>query len=159
MIDTQTTQHSASDAAPFALTPLDIGLLVVRLVLGVIFFAHGAQKVFGWFGGHGLETTVQMMGKGGIPPFLAYLAAFTELLGGLGVLVGLLARLAGLGLSIVMTVAILKVHLSSGLFAPKGFEFPLALFSMAVLILLAGPGRLAIADIEGRVLRRWRPTS
>jgi putative oxidoreductase len=136
-------------------TAADYGLLIVRLALGVIFFAHGAQKVFGWFGGPGLANTVGFFHGMGIPAPLAYLASFTELLGGIAVLLGLLSRLAALGLAVNMLVAIFHVHLSNGFFAEhKGFEFPLALLAMSLLLVLTGPGRLAIADMEPSWLRR-----
>src|SRR5215475_2184514 len=86
-------------------------LLIVRVVLGIIFFAHGAQKVFGWFGGPGLRNLIAYFRQSlGVPPPLTVLAAFTELLGGLGMIVGLLARPAALGLIVVMLVAIATVH-------------------------------------------------
>jgi len=124
-------------------------MLVVRLALGAIFFAHGAQKVMGWFGGPGLDATVQFMGDQGIPAPLAYLAAFTEFLGGIGLIFGVLSRLAGLGLLVVMLVAIVKVHLANGFFASdSGYEFNLALAAMSLGIVLGGPGALALGDWE-----------
>src|SRR5204863_4427942 len=135
--------------------------LILRLVLGTVFFAHGAQKVLGWFGGQGLEPTVQGFIKGGIPLPLAYLVCFTEFLGGLGLIVGVLARLSALGIGIIMLVAILKVHLANGFFMNwfgnqkgEGFEYHLLVLGMASMILLAGPGRIALVDIESRLLRR-----
>lgn len=131
----------------------DGALLILRLTLGVIFFAHGAQKVLGLFGGYGLAGTVEFMTKSGIPAALAYVACFTEFLGGLAMIGGLLARLAGIGLSITMLVAILKVHLAAGLFADKhGFEYPLALLAMSLAVVLMGPGRIAIGDFETKLL-------
>ena len=135
----------------------DAGLLLVRLALGGIFFAHGAQKVFGWFGGPGLDGTVGFMGSLGVPAILAYVAAFTELLGGLAVAMGALARIASVGLAIVMGVAIATVHWSNGFFAGSGgFEFPLMLGVAALAIAVAGPGRFALADPEPALLRKMR---
>lgn len=154
--------YKASRApAPFAdrrpaNTPADWGLFLLRLTLGVIFFAHGSQKVLGWFGGPGLGGTVHYMARMGIPAPLAYLAAFTELLGGIALILGLLSRLASMGLAVNMLVAILTAPGPKGFFAPKGFEYPLALLAMAVLIVLAGPGQIAVADLEARILRRRR---
>ncbi len=92
-------------------------LLIVRVVLGVIFFAHGAQKVFGWFGGHGLKGTVGYFQQSlKIPPALGVLASLTECFGGLAVLVGFLSRPAALGLAVVMLVAVAKVHWPNGFF-------------------------------------------
>src|SRR4029453_11193839 len=95
---------------------VSFGLLLLRLGLGAVFFAHGAQKVLGWFGGPGLEGWVGFMAKMGGPAFMAYIAAFAEFLGGLGVLVGLLTRIAALGPAAVMVVAMWQVHWSNGFF-------------------------------------------
>ena len=128
-------------------------LLVTRLVLGIIFFAHGAQKVFGWFGGHGLRGTTGYFRQAlGIPPALAILAGLTECVGGLAVFVGLLARLAALGLIVVMLVAIAKVHWRNGFFLNfaltpgkgHGFEFNLALIGLALAVLIGGAGALSL---------------
>src|SRR5439155_25587671 len=126
--------------------------LVVRVVLGVVFFAHGAQKTFGWFGGHGLSATIGGFRHMKIPPAAAALAAFTECFGGLALIVGLLARPAALGLTIVMLVAIAKVHWRNGLFLNMqgtpgkghGFEFNLALIGITVSILIGGAGMWSI---------------
>lgn len=143
-----------------ALTATDWGLLILRLALGAIFFAHGAQKVLGWFGGHGLAATVGGMTQMGIPAALGYIAAFTEFLGGLGLIFGVLARLSALGIFIVMAVAVLKVHLANGFFMNwtgsqrgEGFEYHLLVMAIALMVMLAGPGRLALSDPERRVLR------
>ncbi len=153
MSTTLAADHAVS--APVArVSATDVGLLVLRLGLGIVFVAHGSQKVLGLFGGHGLAGTVQFMTSTGIPTPLAYLACFTEFLGGLGMIGGLLARLSGLGLAIVMGVAVLHVHLSNGFFAPTGFEYPFALLTMALAVMVLGPGRIAIADLEGKLLAR-----
>jgi putative oxidoreductase len=135
--------------------------LILRLALGVIFFAHGAQKVLGWFGGHGLAATVSGMGQMGIPAFLAYIASFTEFLGGLGLIFGVLARLSALGILINMVVAVLKVHLANGFFMNwmgnqkgEGFEYHLLAMAIALMVLLAGPGRIALSDPERRLMHR-----
>lgn len=148
-----TTDYTVSERRNSVGSPTDIGLLIVRLALGAIFIAHGAQKVFGAFGGQGLEGAVSGMAKTGIPAFLVYTAAFTEFFGGIAMVVGLFSRVAGLGLAIVMLVAMVKIHLPNGFFlASMGYEYNLALLAMSLLIVFAGPGRLAIADIEGRLL-------
>jgi putative oxidoreductase len=127
--------------------------LVVRLALGVIFVAHGAQKVFGWFGGPGLKGTIGYFRSAlGVPAPLGVLAAFTELLGGLAMVVGFLARPAALGLIVVMLVAIAKVHARNGFFLNfsltpgkgHGLEFNLALLAMALSILIGGAGALSV---------------
>ena len=126
--------------------------LVVRLGLGIVFFAHGAQKTFGWFGGRGLSATVAGFREMNIPPAAATLAALVECLGGLALIVGFLARPAALGLIVVMLVAIVKVHARHGFFINfaqtpgkgHGFEFNLALIVMALSILIGGAGALSI---------------
>jgi putative oxidoreductase len=126
--------------------------LVVRLALGVIFIAHGAQKVFGWFGGRGLSATIAGFRQMNIPPAATVLAAFVECFGGLAVLVGFLTRPAALGLIGVMLVAIAKVHVAHGFFLNwsitpgkgHGYEFNLALIAMALAILIGGGGVLSI---------------
>ena len=134
--------------------------LVVRVAAGIIFFAHGAQKVFGWFGGPGLKATMSAFQQHmQIPPAAAALAAFTECFGGLALIVGLLARPAALGLTIVMLVAIAKVHGRNGLFLNMqgtpgkghGYEFNLALIGMTVSILIGGAGIFSI----DRVIRAF----
>jgi putative oxidoreductase len=128
-----------------------LGLLVLRLALGAVFFAHGGQKVFGWFGGFGLEGTIGFMTGMGIPAVLAYIAIFTEFFGGLAILAGLLTRPAALGLAITMLVAIFKVHIGAGFFAPNGYEFPLALAAIAISLLISGPGKYSLdAKLTGR---------
>jgi putative oxidoreductase len=148
-----TTLGATSARSATGVMARDWGLLFLRLVLGIIFVAHGSQKVFGAFHGPGLAGTVAFMGHMGIPAPLAYLASFTELLGGLAVIIGLLSRLAALGLAIDMLVAIFLVHLPNGFFGQPnkpGFEFPLAMFGMALALLFTGPGRIAVADLEPR---------
>ncbi len=135
-------------------------LLITRLVLGVIFFAHGAQKVFGWFGGKGLKGTIGYFQQGlGIPPALTVLAALTECFGGLAVLVGFLARPAALGLIVVTLVAIAKVHWQHGFFVNwslaagkgHGFEMNFALIGMALAVLVGGAGAVSI----DRLIAAW----
>lgn len=139
-----------------AISAMDWSLLVLRLALAAIFIAHGGQKVFGWFGGQGLAETAQSFSKLGISAPFAYLAAFTEFFGGVAVLIGALSRLASLGLAIVMLVAVYKVHWANGFFlSDQGFEYNLALFAMSLALILAGPGRLALADWEPRLLSKW----
>jgi putative oxidoreductase len=149
------TTHLSETSAYGAVTATDVGLLLLRIALAVVFIAHGGQKVFGWFGGNGLEATVSGMTKGGIPTFLAYAAAFTEFFGGVAVLVGVLTRLASLGLAITMAVAMFKVHWANGFFlADKGFEYTFVLLFLSLALLLMGPGKLAIADLEARFFKR-----
>lgn len=137
---------------------VDVGLFVLRLALGIIFIAHGGQKLFGWFGGQGLEPTVAGFARMGVPAPLAYLTAFTEFFGGIAVLIGLLSRLGALGIACVMLGAIVLVHAKNGFFMNSpggaGIEFTLALFSMALAILIAGPGKIALSDLESRAFHQ-----
>lgn len=135
-------------------------LFIVRVALGIIFFAHGAQKVFGWFGGPGLRATIGYFQKGlQVPAPLTVLAALTECFGGLAVLVGFLARLAALGLIGVMLIAIAKVHWRHGFFINwslesgkgHGIEMNLALIAMALAVLARGAGAASI----DRLIVRW----
>jgi putative oxidoreductase len=142
-------------------SPLDLLLgtypswshLVVRLGLGVVFVAHGGQKLFGWFGGPGLKATIQTFQQYmHVPPPATVLAALTEFLGGLAMIVGLLARPAALGLIVVMLVAIAKVHGRHGFFLNfsgtpgkgHGFEFNFVLIAMALSVLIGGAGIISL---------------
>jgi putative oxidoreductase len=126
--------------------------LVIRVVLGVVFFAHGAQKVFGWFGGNGLRNTVKYFVSTGLPPLIAYLVCFFELLGGIGLILGLLTRLAALAVVVVMVGAIVKVHWQHGFFLNwsltpgkgHGYEANLAFLAMALACFIAGGGVLSL---------------
>lgn len=129
-------------------------VLLLRLFTGVSFFLHGSQKVFGWFGGKGLEATIDAFGKSGIPPFLVYMASLTELLGGIFLILGLLTRVATLGLAITMLFAIFRIHLSNGFFNPTGFEYPLALFTISVCLMLYGAGYYSLDELVARRYRR-----
>jgi putative oxidoreductase len=128
---------------------LSLALLVLRLILGAVFFAHGAQKVLGWFGGYGLSGTVGFFKTGlKIPAPLAYLAAFAEFLGGIALLLGIFTHVAALGIFIVMAVAIIKVHLSEGFLTvpnkSQGYEFPLTLAAVALVLVILGGGAYSI---------------
>jgi putative oxidoreductase len=121
-------------------------VMLMRIVLGIIFFAHGAQKVLGWYGGKGLSASVEIFQNNlGLPPVLFYISAFTEFLGGLFMILGFLTRIFSAGLAINMIVAILLVHISKGLFTSNGgFEFPLSLLVFSLCIFLIGPGSISI---------------
>lgn len=123
---------------------VDLGLLAVRIAAGLVFAAHGAQKMFGWFGGPGLKATVEMMGPIGYP------VAIGEFFGGVGLIVGLLTRFSSASLIVIMIGAIAQVHGKNGFFQSNGgFEYNLALIGLLAPVMLAGPGRFAI----GRALR------
>jgi putative oxidoreductase len=131
---------------------VNIGLLVLRLVLGVIFVAHGAQKLFGSFGGPGLKGTTGFFEQLGIKPpyFMAVLSGLAEFVGGILVAVGFLTPLAAVALIVTMAVAVLTVHLKNGFFAQNGgYEFNLALAGMALTLLLTGAGGLSLDGALG----------
>lgn len=116
-----------------------VSLLLLRLAVGVIFAAHGAQKLFGAFGGPGLSKVVEGMGT------LGYFVTVGEFFGGLGLIVGFLCRFSAAALIIIMLGAIVTVHGKNGFFqSGGGFEYNLALIGLLAPTLIAGPGRFAI---------------
>jgi putative oxidoreductase len=121
--------------------------LALRIPVGIIFAAHGAQKLFGAFGGYGLEGTGQFMDSLGLAPgyLMALLAGSAEFFGGLALVFGLLVRPAALALAFAMAVAILTVHIDKGLFVTNnGYEFGLALLAAAVSLVFSGAGRASV---------------
>lgn len=128
-------------------TRADWAPLALRLPVGIIFAAHGAQKLFGWFGGYGLTGTAQWMESIGLAPgvLMVLLAGGAEFFGGLALIVGLLVRPAALALSVAMLVAIFTVHISHGLFmSNNGYEFALALLAASVSLLISGGGSASV---------------
>jgi putative oxidoreductase len=143
---------------------LSWSLLVIRLTLGIIFIAHGGQKLFGIWGGPccasttGLAVTIQTFEKNmGIPSFLTVLSAAAEFLCGIGVVVGLLTRFAAATLGVIMVVAMIEAHLPHGFFinwqlargVGHGIEFNVALLGMSLGLLLSGPGKLSLDRLLG----------
>ena len=128
-------------------TDAGFGPLALRIPIGIIFVAHGAQKLFGAFGGYGLEGTGQFMASLGLTPgyLMALLAGSAEFFGGLALLFGVLVRPAAAALAFAMLVAIFSVHIGNGLFMDKnGYEFGLALLAASVSLLFSGAGRLSV---------------
>jgi putative oxidoreductase len=123
-------------------------LTLLRVCLGLVFFAHGAQKVLGWFGGPGFSGSLGFFTQGlGIPVVLGILAISAEFFGGIGLMFGLLTRVAAFGISVVMAVAIFLVHAPNGLFMNwsgnqrgEGFEFHLLAIAIAVTLIARGAG-------------------
>ncbi|MHA6493312.1 DoxX family protein [Pseudomonas borbori] len=128
-------------------TQAGYGLTILRIVAGVTFAAHGAQKLFGWFGGYGLAGVGQWMESIGLSPgyLLALLAGSAEFFGGLALIIGLLARPAAAVLAVTMLVAIISVHLANGFFmSNNGYEFALALLAISLAVLVEGAGKLSL---------------
>lgn len=131
------------------------GALALRIPVGIIFAAHGAQKLFGWFGGYGLEGTGGWMDSIGLSPgvVMAFLAGAAEFFGGIALVLGLLTRPAAFALSIAMLVAIFAVHFQNGLFmSNNGYEFGLALLAASVSLLYSGAGK---ASVDSMLAKRF----
>ena len=129
--------------------------VVLRLVAGSVFVAHGAQKLFAWFGGYGLQGTGQYMASIGLEPgyAMALLAGGAEFFGGLALLVGLLVRPAALGLAVTMLVAIFAAHFSAGFFISNGgYEYALTLFAVSAALALQGAGRFSLDTLIAKRL-------
>jgi putative oxidoreductase len=134
------------------LTPNDLTLTLARVALALVFLGHGTQKVFGWFGGLGFSGTLEMFERTmGIPPALTVMAMVAEVLGGLGLLVGLLSRIAAAGVLIVMIVA----PLANGLYVRffmnwtgrnpgEGFEYHMLAIALILVILVHGAGAASL---------------
>jgi putative oxidoreductase len=126
---------------------LDLALLIPRVIVGLLFMGHGLQKLFGWFGGHGLAGTASFFDQLGIRPatFWAVVAGLAETLGGLALLLGFATPVAAALLTAVMLTAIAFVHAPRGVWSAQGgFEYPLVLIATNLLYGLAGPGQDAL---------------
>ena len=143
-------------AYPIDLQTLSIGLLVVRVVVGLIMAAHGASKLLGWFGGYGLRGTGEFFVQLGFTPGPAFAAAasLSEIISGLLVALGFLGPIGPALMVSVMIVATLTVHLGQGLFAPKGIEVPLLYAASAFGLALTGFGEYSVDALLG-VAGRW----
>jgi len=129
-------------------TAVDWALLIARIIVGGVFMAHGAQKLFGAFGGPGLSAVAQMMGP------LGYLVTVGEFFGGLGLVVGFLSRFSAASITLIMLGAIAMVHAKVGFFmnwpgkqAGEGFEYHLLAIAVLLTIVIAGPGGFAIGRL------------
>jgi putative oxidoreductase len=129
-----------------------IATTILRLVLGVVFFAHGAQKMLGWFGGFGFAGTMGFFtGTMHIPAPLAFLAICAEFFGAMGLIIGFLARIAAFGIATNMVVAIATVHHDIGFFMnwngtqkKEGFEFHLLVLAIAAFLMIRGAGAFSV---------------
>ena len=133
------------------------GLTILRVVLGVVFLAHGSQKMLGWFGGAGFSGTMGFFESQGIPAVFAFLAIAAEFFGGLGLILGLLGRIAAFGILCNMVVAIATVHAKNGLFMNwagqqkgEGFEYHLLVIAMAVVMIWQGSGAWSVDELIAR---------
>ena len=132
-------------------TEKDASALILRVLMGLVFFPHGAQKVLGWFGGYGLQGTMGFLTSTlGIPAVFAVLAIAAEFLGSLGLIFGFLTRVAAFGLAVEMTVAACLVHRQhffmnwTGQQQGEGFEFHILAVAMGVALMIQGGGLLSI---------------
>ena len=132
-------------------TPNDRTLAMLRLILGIVFFAHGAQKLLGWFGGPGFSATLQFFNQMGIPKVVAFLPIAAEFLGGIALIIGFLGRVAALGIMIDMLVAIAMVHLPNGFFmnwsgtqSGEGFEYHLLAIAIGLAVFIKGSGAISV---------------
>src|ERR1700687_5952035 len=129
----------------------DVALTILRVVLGVVFFAHGAQRMLGWFGGDGFHGTMGALTRTGMPAPVALLIICAQFFGGLGLVAGLLTRIASLGVAGLMIGAIFMVHLQNGFFMNwmgtqkgEGIEYHLLALAMAAALLLRGAGAFSL---------------
>lgn len=123
------------------------GALALRIPVGIIFAAHGAQKLFGLFGGYGLEGTGQFFASLGLNPgyLMALLAGAAEFFGGLALILGIFVRPAAAALAFAMLIAIFAVHIGNGFFMDKGgYEYALALLAASLSLLFSGAGRFSV---------------
>jgi putative oxidoreductase len=130
----------------------DVAALVLRLMLGIVFFPHGMQKLLGWFGGYGFEGTMGFFtGKLGIPVLFAFLAIMAESLGAIGLILGLGTRVAALVIAVEMAVAAMMLHVQNGFFMNwfgsqkgEGIEYHLLVIGMGIALMIAGGGKWSL---------------
>ena len=133
-------------------TSNDFAITILRLALGIVFFAHGAQKMLGWFGGYGFSGTMGFFThQMGIPAPFAFLAICAEFFGGLGLIVGFLVRIAAFGIMCNMIVAVMMVHAKNGLFMNwfgnqkgEGYEYHVLAIAIALAIIIRGSGAFSV---------------
>jgi len=136
-------------------TEQSLSVVPLRLVAGILFIAHGAQKLFAWFGGYGLEGTGQWMESIGLAPgyLMALMAGSAEFFGGLLLIIGFLTRPTSFVLAITMVVAIFSFHIDNGLFmTTNGYEFALTLFAISISLMFSGAGKLSLDNLVAQRL-------
>lgn len=127
---------------------VDAAVLLLRLTVGVILFVAGSGKLFGWFGGYGMEATIKGFETGfHIPAFLTYISTYTEFLGGILIALGLLTRLAGAAVTINMLVATIVVIPMGFMSANGGFAFPLCVLALSAAVLITGPLKYSLDQV------------
>ncbi len=156
---TSTTSLATRALGALTVTHGGVASLVLRLTLGLVMFPHGAQKLFGWFGGYGFSATTSFLTQtAGLPAPVALLVILIEFFGSLALILGAFSRAAALGIITVMVGAVATVHLPNGFFmnwsgaqAGEGFEYHLLVIGIAMAIILRGSGTFSI----DRILSRW----
>ncbi|HZR32114.1 MAG TPA: DoxX family protein [Terriglobales bacterium] len=140
-------------------------LTLMRVVVGIVIFPHGAQLLLGWFGGYGYHASIAGFAREGIPPVFGFLAIVSEFLGSIGLIIGFMARVAALGIAVDMVVAIFKVHLPYGFFMNwlgtqkgEGYEFHLLALALLIAIFVRGAGAFSLDHAVSRSLTRSAST-
>jgi putative oxidoreductase len=144
----------------FFQTDENINNLIIRVMLGIVVFPHGAQKLMGWFGGYGLEATLGFFtDKLGVPFIIALLIILGESLGALGLITGFLTRFCAMGVLMIMTGAIVMSHAANGFFmnwsgkqAGEGFEYHILAIALCIPLLISGGGRFSA---DGMITKRF----
>ena len=139
----------------------DTALLILRVLLGIVFFPHGMQKVFGWFGGMGFSATMEgFTVKMGIPTFFAFLAIMAESAGAVGLITGLLTRIAAFGITCNMVVAVAMIHYKNGFFmnwfgkqSGEGFEYHILVIAITFALMIKGGGRWSVDSFLAKKMK------
>jgi len=142
-------------------TDKDLSRTLLRVLLGIVFIPHGAQKLLGWFGGKGFSATLQMFTSGlHIPLIFAILAILVESIGAVALITGFLTRIAAFGIAVDMIFAISLVHLKNGFFMNwagqqkgEGFEYHILVVAIALALMIKGGGRWALDRMIRKRLR------
>ncbi|MBY0471187.1 DoxX family protein [bacterium] len=142
-------------------TDNDCTITIARVMLGLVMFPHGAQKMLGWCGGHGFSNTMNMFTQGmGVPALFAFLAIVAEFFGSIGLIVGLFSRIAAAGIASVMLVATLMVHRSNGFFMNwmgnqkgEGYEYHILAIALCIVIMCKGSGSYSLDPIVAKKLK------